>query len=204
MSAEARPDAATAAPELLNPDPAGIEASGWRPRLLAKLRGEQTLAQMRERGLRAEPPIRVGRRTYFDAAYAWAIEIGAETIIANDVRVVAHDAAVKRLTGYTEVRPVRIGRRCYIGAGTIVLPGAVIGDGAIIGAGSLVRGEIPAGTVAVGSPARVVGEAAELGARHMAEMEGRRRFDLWPDRLAPDQLAEVRAELERSGRVYLY
>lgn len=53
---------------------------------------------------------------------------------------------------------VEIGADVWIGARAIVLPGAKVGAGAIIGAGALVRGEIPAGAVAVGVPARVVGE----------------------------------------------
>ena len=37
-----------------------------------------------------------------------------------------------------------------------VLPGSKIGDGCIIGAHSVVKGEIPAYTVAVGAPAKPV------------------------------------------------
>lgn len=188
----------------LNLDSRGVETASRRARLLARLRGERSLASMRKRGLRADPPIRVGLRTFIDANYAWAIEIGAHTIIANDVRIIAHDAAIKRLTGYTEVRPVFVGRRCYLGAGALVLPGATIGDGAIIGAGAVVRGEIPAGSVAVGVPARVIATAEELRERHLAEMESFPRFDLWPADLDDSQVDRLRSSLAESGRVYLY
>jgi carbonic anhydrase/acetyltransferase-like protein (isoleucine patch superfamily) len=188
----------------LNPDPRGIEAASWRARLLGRLRGERSLAAMRKRGLRADPPIRVGLRSFIDANYAWAIEIGSQTIISNDVRIVAHDAAIKRLTGYTEVRPVTIGKRCYLGAGTLVLPGATIGDDAIIGAGAVVRGEIPAGSVAVGAPAQAIGTAAELRERHRAELESCPRFDLWPHDLDRSQVDRLQRALAESGRVYLY
>lgn len=53
---------------------------------------------------------------------------------------------------------VIIGNDVWLGTRAIVLPGARIGDGAIIGAGALVRGDIPAGAIAVGTPARVVGQ----------------------------------------------
>lgn len=188
----------------LNLDPRGVESSSLRDRLLGRLRGERSLAQMRKRGLRAEPPVRLGRRVFIDAEYAWAVEIGAFAILANDVRVIAHDAAVKRIVGYTEVRPVTIGQRCYIGAGTLVLPGATIGDDAIVGAGAVVRGEIPAGSVAVGAPARVIGSVEELRDRHLADLERYPRFDRWPGDLGPDELAEVRRALAETGRVYLY
>ncbi|MFW2541554.1 acyltransferase [Primorskyibacter sp. 2E107] len=53
---------------------------------------------------------------------------------------------------------VVIGNDVWLGTRVTVLPGARIGDGAIIGAHSVVRGEIPAMAVAVGSPARVVSQ----------------------------------------------
>lgn len=52
---------------------------------------------------------------------------------------------------------VIVGADVWLGARVILLPGAKIGDGAIIGAQSVVRGEIPAMAIAVGTPARVVG-----------------------------------------------
>jgi maltose O-acetyltransferase len=191
---------APVAPDL---PPAAIEAIGLRARLLARVRGELTLRRMRKLGLRAQPPIRLAARSVIDPDFAWAVEIGAYTIIANDVRIVAHDAALKRLTGYTEVRPVSIGRHCYIGAGTIVLPGAVIGDEAIIGAGSLVRGEIPAGSVAVGCPARVIGGVRELRERHLTELESHPRFERRPDDLSAAEIEELRAALAAHGRIYV-
>ena len=52
--------------------------------------------------------------------------------------------------------PVAIGDRVWIGEGVCVLPGAKIGDGCIIGAHAVVKGEIPANSIAVGAPARVI------------------------------------------------
>ena len=46
---------------------------------------------------------------------------------------------------------------CWIGAGTIVTAGVTIGRGSVIGSGSVVTRDIPAGSIAVGAPARVVG-----------------------------------------------
>ena len=47
---------------------------------------------------------------------------------------------------------------CSVGSGSILLPGVTIGEGAIVGAGSLVTKDIPAWTVAVGRPAKVMRE----------------------------------------------
>ncbi|HBT08226.1 MAG TPA: sugar O-acetyltransferase, partial [Leeuwenhoekiella sp.] len=43
-----------------------------------------------------------------------------------------------------------------IGGRVTICPGVTIGDRAVIGAGSLVTKDIPADTLAVGSPAKVV------------------------------------------------
>ena len=46
----------------------------------------------------------------------------------------------------------------WLGVGVIVLDGVTIGRGAVIGAGAVVTESIPALAIAVGSPARVVGQ----------------------------------------------
>jgi len=52
--------------------------------------------------------------------------------------------------------PVCIGNNVWIGANSMLLAGAVIGDHSVIAAGSVVTGEIPAGCLAAGTPARPI------------------------------------------------
>ena len=54
--------------------------------------------------------------------------------------------------------PVTIGDGCWIGGGVIILPGVTIGEGCVIGAGSVVAKNIPANSLAVGNPCRVIRE----------------------------------------------
>lgn len=54
------------------------------------------------------------------------------------------------------VAPVSIGDRVWIGEGVIILPGVTIGDGAIIGAHSIVNKDVPANSIAVGSPIKII------------------------------------------------
>jgi acetyltransferase-like isoleucine patch superfamily enzyme len=55
-------------------------------------------------------------------------------------------------------KPVVIGRNVWVGAKATILPGVHIGDNAVIGANAVVTHDIPAYTVAVGIPARVIRE----------------------------------------------
>ena len=61
-----------------------------------------------------------------------------------------------REKGYQYNAPIRIGRRCWLGAGVIVLPGVTIGDNTVVGAGSVVTKDLPPNVVAVGNPCRVL------------------------------------------------
>ncbi len=54
--------------------------------------------------------------------------------------------------------PVRIGRNCWIGANTVIIPGITIGDNVVIGAGSVVTKDIPSNVVAVGNPCKILRE----------------------------------------------
>lgn len=64
--------------------------------------------------------------------------------------------AEQRNTGLERALPITIGDSCWLGASVIIMGGVTIGEGCVIGAGSLVTHDIPAGSIAIGSPARVV------------------------------------------------
>jgi acetyltransferase-like isoleucine patch superfamily enzyme len=58
--------------------------------------------------------------------------------------------------GLVAPSPVVIGAGAFLGIGAIVLPGVTIGENAYVGAGAVVTRDVPARSVAVGNPARVV------------------------------------------------
>lgn len=62
----------------------------------------------------------------------------------------------QRNRGFEYARPISIGNNIWIGADVCVLPGVTIGDNCVIGAGSVVNKNIPAGSLAVGNPCRVI------------------------------------------------
>jgi acetyltransferase-like isoleucine patch superfamily enzyme len=85
------------------------------------------------------------------------ISIGDDCLIGHNavIATLQHDIHPSR-RGDLIPSPVVIGRNVWLGANVTVLPGVTIGDDAVIGAGSIVTKDIPVGTIAVGSPARVV------------------------------------------------
>ena len=55
-----------------------------------------------------------------------------------------------------EIKPIRIARYAWIGQGSFIMKGVTVGEGAIVGVNSVVVSDIPAYSVAMGNPARVV------------------------------------------------
>ncbi len=62
----------------------------------------------------------------------------------------------ERNTGVEWAEPITIGDNVWIGGSVTILPGVTIGNNAVIGAGSVVSKDIPAGSLAVGNPCRVI------------------------------------------------
>ena len=55
-----------------------------------------------------------------------------------------------------ETKAVNVGNHVWLGVGVVVLPGVTIGEGAIVGAGAVVTRNLPAFSVSVGNPARII------------------------------------------------
>lgn len=107
--------------------------------------------------------ISVGRRFFanfnFTVLDEARVTIGDDCFIGPNVSIytACHSTdPEERNTRQEWARPVTIGNNVWIGGSTTILPGVTIGDNVSIGAGSVVVRDIPANTVAVGNPCRVV------------------------------------------------
>jgi acetyltransferase-like isoleucine patch superfamily enzyme len=117
--------------------------------------------------------IRIGSGCFLNIAAMVAshelVEIGDHTMLANGCFVSdgSHrfDDPNTPITwqGFTSKGPTRIGSNCWLGANVVVTSGVTIGDRCVIGANSVVTRDIPPGTIAAGSPAKVIKEIDFIG-----------------------------------------
>ena len=135
-------------------------------KLFGRLQRTLPLAGLRRACLRAlgvhldleagERPPWIAADVYIDDTFPELVTIGSGAVLGVRCLVICHDDATRR------VAPVRIGHRCYIGAGAILLPGVTIGDDAIVGAGAVVTRSVPPGETWAGVPARRLGQSSSI------------------------------------------
>ena len=96
------------------------------------------------------------------------VAIGDHTMIANgsvvsdaNHRFDDQDLPVT-WQGFTTKGPTRIGSNCWLGANVTVTSGVSIGDRCVVGAGSVVTSDLPAHSIAVGAPAKVIGSSGPI------------------------------------------
>jgi len=87
--------------------------------------------------------------------------------IENEVFVGPHacftNDRVPKAVGDWEVTPTLVKKGASIGANATIICGVTIGENALIGAGAVVTKDVPAHTVVVGAPARIIGKRDSTG-----------------------------------------
>ncbi len=86
----------------------------------------------------------------FDKTNPKGVHVGAESYVAFDAVIFAHDMTRGLRTD------TYIGKRCFIGARSIIMPGVTVHDGSIVGAGSVVTRDVPSGVIVAGNPAKII------------------------------------------------
>jgi len=103
-------------------------------------------------GIEIHPGATIGRRLFID--HGMGVVIGETAEVGDDV-VLFHGTTLGGRSTSRGKRHPTVGDAVVIGAGAKVLGPVTIGDGAQVGANAVVVKDVPAGTVAVGVPARV-------------------------------------------------
>lgn len=95
--------------------------------------------------------VAISWRTHLDTTInPKGIYIGDDSMITAGVTILTHDhcRGIKADT--------IIGKDCFIGVRSMILPGVHIGNGVIVGAGSVVTKDVPDNCIVVGNPAKVI------------------------------------------------
>jgi phenylacetic acid degradation protein len=124
--------------------------------------------------------VQIGDRTSVQENVVIHARENGETIVGSNVQL-GHGCLLHNCT---------VKDNAVVGVGAILTDFSIVGDWAIIGEGAVVRGEVPDGTIAVGVPAKVIGNVSD---QHKAE------WQYYKDKYA--ELASVRypAGLKRIG-----
>ena len=107
---------------------------------------------------------KIGRiRTFspISSAESYLISIDDNTTISTGVRFITHDNSIIKFfeNGTDLVGAISIGKNCFVGANTIILPGVTISDNIIIAAGSCVtKSFYEENIIIAGNPAKKIGD----------------------------------------------
>jgi serine acetyltransferase len=96
------------------------------------------------------PDVRISLKANLDFTNPRGVHVGEGTYIAFYATILAHD--MTRLL-HTDTY---VGRNCFIGAQSIIMPGVRVGDECIVAAGAVVTKDVPPHSIVAGNPAQIV------------------------------------------------
>lgn len=108
-------------------------------------------------GVTIHPSASISLSSRFITGRRGAITVGADTLIAFKTLIDARDAS----TG--EIRPIKIGERCFIGGSCTIMPGVNIDNEVIVAAGAVVFHDVPSNSIVAGNPAKIIRKDIKVG-----------------------------------------
>lgn len=120
-----------------------------------------------------------------DMGEPYLLKIGNNVTITG-VKILTHDASLKKTLGYSKTGKVHIGDDVFVGWGSIILPNTTIGNKVVIGAGTVIAKDIPDNSVVVGNPCRILCTYDEYVNKTKDLMKEYPVIDLLPDELMND------------------
>jgi acetyltransferase-like isoleucine patch superfamily enzyme len=90
------------------------------------------------------------------------VTVGDDTLVSMHCRILSSNHTIPPLDRHIRwepdvLKPTRIGRDVWLGAGVTVLGGVTVGDGCVVAAGAVVTKDLAPGSLARGVPAVVYG-----------------------------------------------
>lgn len=108
-------------------------------------------------GIQLDRSVKISMSSRFVTRSRHSIRIGSETYVTFKTLIITYDEIAAK------DRPILIGRRCFIGGGSMICPGVVIGNGCIVAAGSVVCSNVPPGSLVAGNPAKILKQGIRVG-----------------------------------------
>lgn len=106
-----------------------------------------------------------GRNTFVNSGAVFLdaapITFGADVLVGPNCQFLTAYHPLdpdERRKQHAQAKPITVHDDAWIGAGSILMAGVTIGAATVVGAGSVVTKDVPARTIVVGNPARVVRE----------------------------------------------
>lgn len=125
----------------------GLNRLQWLRRILVVIK---RVIYVHGFGMNIHPTAELSLSARLDRTFPIGIHIGEASYVAFEACVLSHD----RTRGV--YLHTRIGKNCFIGARSMVLPGISVGDGSIVAAGAVVTKDVPESCVVAGNPARII------------------------------------------------
>jgi acetyltransferase-like isoleucine patch superfamily enzyme len=113
------------------------------------------------RGSVVDNDVRVGARVKVQTnVYLTAFTVVEDDVFVGPGATTTNDDTMGRHGPQTPLRGATLRRACRVGGGAVLTPGVEIGEEAFVAAGAVVTRDVPARSVVMGVPARVVREVA--------------------------------------------
>jgi acetyltransferase-like isoleucine patch superfamily enzyme len=108
-------------------------------------------------GMDIHPTVQISLRAGLDKTYPQGVHVAEHVYLAFNSTILCHD--------FTRgiYRDTRIERNCFIGAGSMIMPGVTVGEGSIVAAGAIVTKDVPPHSIVGGNPATVIRSDIKVG-----------------------------------------
>ncbi len=141
----------------------------YRPGIFETYRCKHYRATLwRKMGCTVGEKVFIGHSVALDIGNTDKIIVEDKVVITNRCILLAHKRDISNYFKYDDsyelpyvYKPIVLKKGCQIGMGSIIMPGVTVGEGAIIAARSVVSKDIPAWTVAAGTPCKVIKQIDE-------------------------------------------
>lgn len=145
-------------------------------RVFRKLYNTAVVRTAKKQGMKVGKNVRfLGNHNF--GSEPFLIEIGDNVTVSSNVTFVNHDGGIavfKKLYKPQYEKVLKFGKitihdNCFIGTGTIIMPGVEIGPNSVIGAGSIVTKNVQPETVVAGTPIRKIYTLEEYASKSKKE-----------------------------------